>query len=163
MSFAICPIPPHVVNELRLGDDAGNLPRFLVEEEGGSPLRCCLRPSRAGEQVALLSYAPLRRWAASRGLDPGPYDETGPVFVHAAPCSGYTDQGWPAGLRDSPRMLRAYSDQGRILRGVQVPAYGAFEKELDELLADPEVAVVHARAVEFGCFTFEVARTLRGC
>jgi len=25
-------------------------------------------------------------------------------------------------------------------------------------VSDPQVAVVHARAVEFGCFTFEVRR-----
>ncbi|MGW3510169.1 DUF1203 domain-containing protein, partial [Streptomyces sp. NPDC000994] len=30
----------------------------------GAPLRCCLRRSEPGERIALVSYAPLRRWAA---------------------------------------------------------------------------------------------------
>ena len=154
----VCPIPPDVVAALLAVDDAGHAPRLLVDDEGGSPLRCCLRPSSPGERVALLSYAPLRRWAAAAGADPGPYDEVGPVFVHATPCPGYDGDGWPAGLRDGARVLRAYSADGRILRGVQVPAHGPFEKESEELLADPAVAVVHARAVEFGCFTFALTR-----
>jgi hypothetical protein len=158
MSFAVAPIPAEVVAQLLVRDDGGNPPRLLVEEEGGSPLRCCLRPSRSGENVALVSYAPLRRWAAANAADPGPYDETGPVFVHAGSCEGYAGSGYPSGLRDAPRMLRAYSRDGRILRGVQVPPYGAFDDELEALLADTAVAVVHARAVEFGCFTFEVHR-----
>jgi hypothetical protein len=158
MTLTVSPIPADVVAALLVQDDAGNAPQLLVEREGGSPLRCCLRASRPGEQVALLSYAPLRRWAAGLGIDPGPYDETGPVFVHASPCGGYAGPGWPADLRGGARVLRAYSTKGRILRGVQVPPYGEFEKEAEALLADPAVAVVHARAVEFGCFTFEVSR-----
>jgi hypothetical protein len=158
MKHTVSPIAADVVAALLVRDDAGNSPRLLVDHEGGSPLRCCLRTSRPGEQVALLSYAPLRRWAAACGADPGPYDEVGPVFVHTGTCSGYVGSGWPSELRDSPRMLRAYSRDGRILRGVQVPAHGEFEKEAEELLADPAAAVVHARAVEFGCFTFELAR-----
>ena len=154
----VSPIPQDVRVALLDRDDAGHAPRLLVDDEGGSPLRCCLRASRRGERVALVSYAPLRRWAARVGADPGPYDEVGPVFVHADPCSGFSEQGWPAELRGGARMLRAYSAGGRILRGVHVPPYGEFEKEADELLADPEVAVVHARAVEFGCFTFEITR-----
>ena len=159
MTFTVSPIAPDVVAALLVSDDAGHPPRLLVDRAGGSPLRCCLRASRPGEQVALLSYAPLRRWAAACGADPGPYDEVGPVFVHADPCPGYDGTGWPSELHGSPRMLRAYSHDGRIVRGVQVPPHGEFEKEAEELLTDPAVSVVHARAVEFGCFTFEVSRT----
>jgi hypothetical protein len=158
MPFVVAPIPAEVVAQLLVRDDAGNAPRLVVEDEGGSPLRCCLRPTRPGEDVALVSYAPLRRWAASNAVDAGPYDETGPVFVHAAGCEGYADSGYPPALRDAPRMLRAYGRDGRILRAVQVPPYGAFDRELEALLDDAAVAVVHARAVEFGCFTFEAHR-----
>jgi hypothetical protein len=158
MTFCVSAIPPRVVTELLVRDDAGRLPQLLTEDEGGSPLRCCLRLSRAGEQVALVSYAPLRRWAAENGVDPGAYDETGPVFVHAEPCGGRSETGWPEDLKGAPRMLRAYSAAGRILRAVQLPPDGDPEAALDRLLSDPAVAVVHARAVEFGCFTFAVAR-----
>jgi hypothetical protein len=158
MTFRISAIPPAVVAELLVKDDAGRAPEHLTDREGGSPVRCCLRASQPGEPLALVSYAPLRRWAASRRGDPGAYDETGPVFVHPEPCEGWDGAGYPPALRDAPRMLRAYSASGRILRGVQVPAYGVFEKELEQLLADSAVAVVHGRAVEFGCFTFAADR-----
>ena len=158
MTFRISPLPADVVAQLLREDDSGRAPQLVTDPDGGSPVRCCLRASRPGERLALASYAPLRRWAAARGVDPGAYDETGPVFLHAEACDGFTEQGYPQELRDAPRMLRAYSRTGRILRGVQVPAYGEFEKELDALLADPSVAVVHGRAVEFGCFTFAAER-----
>ncbi|WP_156302006.1 DUF1203 domain-containing protein, partial [Streptomyces sp. e14] len=32
------------------------------------------------------------------------------------------------------------------------------ERALDEAFAFPEVALVHVRAVEYGCFQFEVRR-----
>jgi hypothetical protein len=158
MTLTVSAIAADDVAALLARDDAGNPPRLLVDREGGSPLRCCLRTSRPGERVALVSYAPLRRWAAASGADPGPYDEVGPVFLHAGECPGYDGSGWPPELRDSPRVLRAYSRDGRILRGVQVPPHGEHEKEAEELLADPDVAFVHARAVEFGCFTFAISR-----
>lgn len=130
----------------------------MVDEEGGNPLRCCLRLSRRGERTALVSYAPLRRWAHAQHVDVGAYDEVGPIFVHGEPCSGMADEGYPGDLRASSRMLRAYSGEGRILRGILVEPNGPFDETLAELLSDPQVAVVHARAVEFGCFTFEVRR-----
>jgi hypothetical protein len=139
-------------------DDAGHKPRFLTDTDGGSPLRCCLRLSRPGEDVALVSYAPLRRWAQERGVDAGPYDETGPVYIHTEPCGGRVDSGYPAELRGSQRMLRAYSADGRILSGVQVQPDDDVDGVLEDLLADPQVAVVHGRAVAFGCFTFEAHR-----
>jgi hypothetical protein len=156
MSFTVTAIAPAVVRELLVQDDAGRPPRLLTDDEGGNPLRCCLRASRPGEHVALVSYAPLRRWAAARGVHPGPYDETGPVFVHAEPCAGRRETGYPDELRGAPRVLRAYGHDGRILRGREVGPDDDPEPVLERLLADPSTAVVHVRAVVFGCFTFAV-------
>ena len=156
--FVVRPIDPDIVTQLLERDDAGRSPRIVVDDEGGSPLRCCLRVSRPGEQIALVSYAPLRRWARARHVDPGAYDEVGPIFVHTEPCAGAIDHEYPSEFRGSKRMLRAYSCDGRILGATFVEANGAFDQALDEMLSDPDVAVVHARAVEFGCFTFEVRR-----
>lgn len=155
MTFTIKAIDPAVVAELLEKDDAGRPPRLLVDDEGGSPLRCCLTKATPGEQIALVSYAPLRRWAASRGIDPGAYDEQGPIFLHATPCSGLTSQDWPT---TAHRILRMYGEAGTILGGHYLPADGDPAVALKEIFADPEVRVVHARAVEYGCFHFEVAR-----
>jgi hypothetical protein len=154
----ITAIDPAVVAGLLELDDAGRKPRLITDDEGGSPLRCCLRLSRPGEPLALVSYAPLRRWAQQRRVDAGPYDETGPVFIHTEPCGGRVDSGYPAELRGSERMLRAYTADGRIYSGVQVQPDDDVEGVLEDLLADPQVAVVHGRAVDFGCFTFEAHR-----
>ncbi len=152
-----------VAAALRARDDAGRPPRLLADEEGGSPLRCCLRRSRPGEPIALVSYAPLRRWASQAGADPGPYDEVGPVFIHPSPCPGPDGAGFPADFTGQRRVLRCYGADGRILGGRLAEAgeladVAAGEAVLAQMFADPAVAVVHARAVEYGCFTFEVRR-----
>ncbi|HEX9034060.1 MAG TPA: DUF1203 domain-containing protein [Streptosporangiaceae bacterium] len=162
-AFRVRAIDPLVLAQLRVLDDAGHAPRMVQDAEGGSPLRCCLRRSRPGERIALVSYAPLRRWAAETGADPGPYDEVGPVFVHPEPCDGPVADGFPAELAGLPRMLRSYSADGRILDGRLAGGDDLRDQEsarllIEEILADPRVAVMHARAVDFGCFTFEIQR-----
>ncbi|MFE1589000.1 DUF1203 domain-containing protein [Streptomyces sp. NPDC058737] len=150
------PIPPGVLERLRAVDDAGRVPAPVTDDEGGAPLRCCLRHSRAGERVALVSYAPLRRRAAATGADPGPYDEQGPVFVHAEECAGPETDGLP--FTNSHRVLRRYSAHGHILGGRLIGDPGAFAYALREAFDDPAVAFVHVRAVEYGCFLYEVTR-----
>lgn len=160
-AYEIRPIPGDVLAELRTWDDAGHRPgRPVADEEGGSPLRCCLGRSKPGELVALVSYAPLRRWAAETGARPGPYDEVGPVFIHPEECGGPGDDGYPEGVRGDRRVLRAYDAAGAILGGRYVEAGGprTVEEHLAELYRDPAVAAVHVRAVEFGCFLLETRR-----
>lgn len=150
------PVPPSVVRELLVTDDAGRPAVPHTDDEGGAPLRCCLRRSRPGERVALVSYAPLRRWAAGTGADPGAYDEQGPVFLHAGECAG--PQGTDLPFTHAHRVLRRYSADGRILGGRLVGAPEDFAPALTEAFADPATALVHVRAVEYGCFLYEVRR-----
>ncbi|MER7463522.1 DUF1203 domain-containing protein [Streptomyces sp. NPDC097981] len=160
---AVRPVAPATLAALRVRDDAGRPCLPYEDPEGGAPLRCCLRRSRPGERIALVSYAPLRRWAAETGADPGAYDEQGPVFIHAAGCGG------PAGVPGHPfahpgalRTVRRYDDRGRILGGRALSLGeepdAALEEALAEAFADPEAALVHVRATEFGCFLFEARR-----
>ena len=127
----------------------------FLDEEGGAPLRCCLRRGAPGERIALVSYAPLRRWAAETGVEPGAYDERGPVFVHAEECGGpAAGSGYP--FAGAHRVLRRYSAEGHILGGELVDALD--DEAFDRAFADPAVVLVHVRAVEYGCFFFEVRR-----
>ncbi|WP_330457868.1 DUF1203 domain-containing protein [Streptomyces sp. NBC_00820] len=159
-TYTARPLPPTTLRELRVHDDAGRPMAPFTDEEGGSPLRCCLRHSTPGEVIALVSYAPLRRRAAETGTDPGAYDEQGPVFVHAGECTGPDGHGLP--FTNAHRTVRRYSADGRILGGrlVEDPAgsQSAFADAFSEAFADPEVALVHVRAVEYGCFLYEVRR-----
>ena len=56
----------------------------------------------------------------------------------------------------------ATTPQGQIIGGrhLEVPedAPAAFDTALGEAFADPQMALVHVRAVEYGCFHFEVRR-----
>jgi len=162
-AFVARPIDPAVVAQLRDRDDAGRTPETVVDAEGGSPLRCCLRASRPGEELLLASYAPLRRWAAARGVDPGPYDEVGPVFVHRLRCDGPDGDGWPDDLRGQPRVLRAYDGSGRIVGGTLLAPDDDPDPAIAEIFADERVALVHARAVEYGCFTFAITAETARC
>lgn len=162
-TFEVRGIDPGVLARLRVADDAGRAPRMVTDQAGGSPLRCCLRASKPGERIALVSYAPLRQWVVQAGADPGPYDEVGPVFIHPEPCAGPGGTEFPDCFVRSERMFRAYRADGIILRGRlasagEVGDRAAAHRLIDKIFADPEVAVVHARAVEFGCFTFEIRR-----
>lgn len=163
-TYTARPIDPAVLKDLRTADDADRPMVPFADEEGGAPLRCCLRRSEPGERIALVSYAPLRRWAAGTGADPGAYDEQGPVFIHADDCPGPDLRGHP--FPGAHRTVRRYSAEGHILGGRLVENPEAFDDAFDdafdeafaEAFADPEVALVHVRAVEYGCFLYEVRR-----
>ncbi|MFK3732465.1 DUF1203 domain-containing protein [Streptomyces sp. NPDC088090] len=154
-------VEPAALAALRDTDDAGRPLRPYTAEEGGEPLRCCLRRARPGESVALVSYAPLRRWAAATGAAPGAYDEVGPVFVHAEECAGPEErkpsEPYPFERAGVLRTVRRYGADGRILGGRLVELPG-LDEAFTEAFADPAVALVHVRAVEYGCFLFEVRR-----
>jgi hypothetical protein len=157
-TYTARPIPPSALKELRSIDDAGRGTVPVTDEEGGAPLRCCLRRSVPGERIALVSYAPLRRWAAEAGAEPGAYDEQGPVFLHAEECPGPRARQGHA-FDNAHRTVRRYSADGRILGGqlVDVLDDAAFRNAFD----DPAVALVHVRAVEYGCFLYEIRRPPR--
>ncbi|MFF0742867.1 DUF1203 domain-containing protein [Streptomyces sp. NPDC004111] len=169
-TYTALPIPAAALGELRVSDDSGRALSPFTAGDGapvdsvGSPLRCCLRAVEEGERVALVSYAPLRRWAADSGAAPGAYDEAGPVFVHADACAGPDAAAgtYPFARPGALRTLRRYDAGGHIVGGrlLEIPADAAagFDRALDEAFAVPEVALVHVRAVEYGCFQFEVRR-----
>ncbi|MEU3822750.1 DUF1203 domain-containing protein [Streptomyces sp. NPDC030392] len=76
-----------------------------------------------------------------------------------------THRGYPFAETGAPRVLRRYSGEGRITGGalVRLPddpdqAQAAVEQALHGAFADPGVALVHVRAVEYGCFQYEVRR-----
>jgi hypothetical protein len=163
--YTVLPVAATTLERLRVADDAGRptVPFVATGDAVGSPLRCCLRPSEAGERIALVSYAPLRRWAASTGADPGAYDEQGPVFIHADDCGGFVPDGtYPFARHGALRTVRRYDAHGHIVGGrfVEIPAdaTAGFDAAFDDAFSDPDVVLVHVRALEYGCFHFEVRR-----
>jgi hypothetical protein len=143
-------IPAAELAEIRAAgrDEAGN--SLTVQAvNGGSPVRCCLRETRPGERVMLIAYTPPGT--------AGAYAERGPVFVHADPCEGYpTPRRYPPGLRHRMQVVRAYDRQGRIADGVLAADGLQAEAVIAEMLARPDVELVHLRNVGYGCYNFAV-------
>jgi hypothetical protein len=129
---------------------AADAERTWLDEEGGAPLRCCLRDSVPGERVALVSVAP-----------PGPagaYRETGPVFLHADGCAGPASPGYPEAFRGRRQVFRAYDATGSIVGGEVVESGTGQEAVAERLLADPSIAFVQSRNVVYGCFMWTMRR-----
>lgn len=161
--YTVHAIAPEVLAGLRVADDLGRAMRPFADDEGGGPLRCCLRYSNPGEKIALVSYGPLHRWATATGADPGAYDERGPIFIHADAddCEGPEPGGrYPLGMHGR-RVFRAYDAAGHILRGelVEAAPEGDPDAVLRSFFAEPEVALVHVRALGHGCFVMEARRS----
>jgi hypothetical protein len=160
LSFAA--VPASFVDEVRAArmDDAGRRPRELTDLEGGSPLRCCLRYSTPGEELLLLSYAPLRHRPRDERFDPGPYDEMGPVYVHARDCGGYSETGrYPAAFTVTPQVFRCYGWDGRIVGGRVVEPEEDHDSAAAELIADDAVAFIQTHNVVYGCYMVEISRS----
>lgn len=122
----------------------------LHAEAPDAPLRCCLRRAGAGEPLVLFRYTP----AAGRG----PYEEVGPVFAHAEPCGGpESTTELPAALIRSPRLLRAYTADGRIHDG-GVAEPDRVRDRVADLLDEAGVVEVQVRSASHGCFLFAVTR-----
>jgi hypothetical protein len=147
------PIPSSELEKIRAAgtDEAGSRLTVQTDHEGGAPLRCCLRESRPGERLLLIAYTPP-------GTS-GAYAERGPVFIHAEPCEGYlTPDLYPPELSHRQQVVRAYDRQGRITGGVLVAGCDHALTVIRELLAQPDVALVHLRNVGYGCYNFAVRR-----
>lgn len=139
MDLDVRPLPPTIQRAHE---------RIVMDEEGGAPLRCCLRDSRPGEELVLASVTPPGPL--------GPYAESGPVYLHAARCPGPAEAGYPGEFRSRTQVFRAYSADGRIVGGRVVEPDDDQEAVARELLAEPGVAFLHSRNVVHGCYMFAI-------
>ena len=90
-----------------------------------------------------------------------PWREVGPVFVHGTACGGYEPgDGLPPELRTGPRVLKTYGHDGALdYRHITVVPDGAdIAPAVEQLLAIPDVATIHVRALAAQCFTYAVTR-----
>src|SRR3954452_23432910 len=126
-AHAIAPTRLDVVRRNRT-DGHGNPFRPYPASGEGEPLRCCLRMARAGESIALISFAPFDH--------PSVWTEVGPVYVHAERCGGHT-AGLADELRTGPRLLRTYRDDDTMnfAHNTLTGEAKDLQPELDRLLA----------------------------
>jgi hypothetical protein len=144
--------PAHLDKVCSTGTDGhGNRLRPLAAAGQGEPLRCCLRYAEQGEQITLISYAPLGY--------PSVWREVGPVYIHAARCDGYLPTGrLPEQLASGPRVLRTYraDDTMNYDHNTVVTDEADLEPIIERLLSEPDVATVHVRTLAPQCFLYAV-------
>src|SRR5579872_1320582 len=118
---------------------------------GSGPCRDCLRYSKPGEPLLLFSYRPFG--------EPRPYQEVGPVFIHAEPCARYeSTDAIPEDFANRPLVLRPYDANDNIADSQRYADAGEAATIARELLANEDVAYVHARSRSHGCYLFRIER-----
>jgi hypothetical protein len=149
-TFQIRPIPATYLQAVRASRlDAAGSPVLTATDAVGSPLRCCLRNVREGEDVILFGYEPPLPGAAS------PYREVGAVFAHAHDCEApETWDTYPSDWQGRPQVLRAYDDRGWIHPASTTHDGSDPAAAIAEVLAAPGVVEVHSRNIVYGCFMF---------
>jgi hypothetical protein len=153
MQLQIRGIPTDHVERLRRGgpDANGQAPLVRVAEGLANPCRHCLQLIAEGDTKLVLSYRPF--------AEAQPYAETGPIFLHEAPCSRYEADGVPAWFAFmDPAIVRGYGEDHWIRYATgTVVAGAAIETTCRSILADPTVAYVHVRS-KYNCFQCRVDR-----
>ncbi len=126
-------------------------PAHLELAAGYGPCRHCLRTFAIGrEHRILFTLDPFD------GIEQLPLP--GPVFIHADTCRRYPEAGgFPDDLRVNALTLNAYA-AGRRLVGQAYVDDGAVEAVLERIFARAEVAYVHVRDTEAGCYDLRVER-----
>lgn len=153
MKLVVRGIPSAYVERIRNGAaDANGQPALVRTAEGvANPCRHCLALIAEGEVKLVLAYRPFDAVQ--------PYAETGPIFLHGAPCERYDAEALP-GWFDfmDPAIIRGYGsddwiryDTGSIVRGAELGDV------CRRILADDSVAYVHIRS-KFNCFQCRVDR-----
>lgn len=147
---AIDPVRLAAIRERGMDGD-GN-PVVAFPAEGWEPLRCFLTIAEPGHPIALIAYSPLTTRS--------PWTETGPVFICATECAGYSAvTELPARQRTGPKILRTYRADGSLnYEHITLVGKGDdIEVPLAGLLDQPDVAFVHVRALLAQCFAYSVS------
>jgi hypothetical protein len=134
--------------------DANGLPpERHVSDGDGIPCRHCLQNVSAGEDYLVLAYRPFPALQ--------PYAETGPVFLHAAPCARADEAHTapPQLARRAAHLIKGYGGNDRIVYGSgKIVPSGDLDAEAAAILKRDDVAYVHVRSSVNNCYTCRIER-----
>jgi hypothetical protein len=154
MSFRIHGLSPEPFQPLYgLGEAAlaaHGAKRYLVDAKPGFPDRIELREAEPGESVILVNFE-------HQSADT-PYRSRHAIFVLEGASSAYDRVGEvPEVMLSRPISLRAF-DAGHMMIDGQLAAGRELEGLIERLLANPEVAYLHAHYANRGCYAARIVR-----
>jgi hypothetical protein len=155
MSIRFVALPTAEVAGLQAGapDAHGQVPERQVSDGSGVPCRHCLTSVKKGEPYLILAYRPFP--------EEQPYAETGPIFLHAEPCTRFAEtSAIPEILTQRPEfVLRGYDQRDRIVyESCAIVAEDRIVEEAERLLDIPNVEYLHVRARTSTCYQCRVER-----
>lgn len=152
-AFAITALASETAERIRSArrDDSGR-PLAPWKSDGGLPCRHCLSDIAPGGEALLFTHSPFGQ--------PGPYYESGPIFVCAEDCPRYSATGAvPPVVLARRVVLRAYDKADHQLYELNRMVEGKeAAQHFGALLGDPGVAYLHVRSPLSGCFLCKVER-----
>jgi hypothetical protein len=118
---------------------------------GYGPCRQCLKTFSVGKERRILFT-----YDAFYGKEDLPLP--GPVFIHEHHCERYPENGgFPIDMAARRVTLNAYA-RGRRLVSQKYVSNGEVEPQLEQLLQDRDVAYIHVRDTDAGCYDFCIER-----
>ncbi len=150
-AFRVMPLDPALVRRMRGGGvDVRGAEATVRRDASPHQCRSCLRLTAPDEEYLLFSHRPFTLDSA--------YAEVGPIFIHRRECEPYAPgAGYPAEMPRKTATLRAYGETDQIV-DAEVVTDGDTDSAIDRLLADPQVAYLHARNADWGCYIFRIER-----
>jgi Protein of unknown function (DUF1203) len=151
--FLIYPLPREVSATLKktMRDQFGNEPKVEQAQSRRSICRRCLRRFNPGERRLLFKYRPFQ----SEGV----FAEAGPIYIHENDCQPEAEvlTEYPIEFRGLPLLLRAYTQDDEQVDSKLIKE-GDAETIIDSFFANHEVAYIHLRDGESGCYYARIER-----
>jgi hypothetical protein len=123
--------------------------RQIADAQPGFPCRISLTDAPVGAEVILANYE-------HQGADT-PYRSRHAIYVREGEETYDAIDQVPEQLRIRALSLRAFDEAG-FIRAADLVAGTVLEPALERLLADPDVAYVHAHFAKFGCYAARIDR-----
>jgi hypothetical protein len=134
-------------------DQFGNEPKLEQAQSRRSICRRCLCRFNPGEKRLLFKYRPFERESV--------FAEAGPIYIHQKDCRPEAEilNAYPEEFRELPLLLRAYTrEDGQV--GSQLIVDGNAEAIISQFFGNPEVAYIHLRDGESGCYYARIERAV---
>jgi len=155
--FKVLPIKPELAQEIRekmIDRDGHQLFVSIANENGYGPCRSCLKQFVTGDRRIVFSYSP-------NDVD-HPYNETGPIYIHAKVCEPYQNtHAFPPEVENGrikfPLVFRAYNDKG-VMIDARLQNGETANETIESLFVNGTVAFAHVRNAQAGCFVAHIDR-----